>query len=139
MNPSNYPALAAELLAGHPVSGAYDPDPQLAADQINALDTVVDKEHLPSALIFDAIINNKGEWDAMTADDREWVRNVLDFNSAAGVPTATGTPARTTLVAILGTATKAELAAQIAETVSRATELGFGFVITDDVQNARNL
>ena len=34
----NIVALAAELAAGHPTSGAYSADPQLAADQINAKD-----------------------------------------------------------------------------------------------------
>lgn len=33
----DYPALKTELTAGHPVTGAYNADDQLAADQLNAL------------------------------------------------------------------------------------------------------
>lgn len=32
----DYPALAAELAAGHPDTGAYNVDDQLAADELNA-------------------------------------------------------------------------------------------------------
>lgn len=35
--PFDYPALQAELLAGHPVTGAYNIDDQLAANELNAL------------------------------------------------------------------------------------------------------
>jgi len=133
----DYVALRAELDAGHPVSGVYNVDDQLAADQMNVVDVVTDQEFIPSATIFDAILNNKAEWEALVADDRQWVRDILTINSEEGVPTLAGTPSRTQLIAILGTNTKAEIALAIPHTISRATELSFGKIIIGDVQNAR--
>lgn len=135
----DYSALQTELLAGHPVTLAYSVDDATAVLELNALNIIVDQEFIPSALIFDAILNNKTEWDALTTDDRQWVRDILTVNAPLGVPTLAGTPARTQLIAVLGTNTKAEIAAAIPETISRAQELFGQDVIIGDVQNARAL
>ena len=140
----NYPALQAELLLSHPVSGAYDVDNQLAADQLNVEDIVKDQEFVSAPIIFDAILNNKTEWEGMSALDQQWVRDILNINSVDGVPTASGTPARTQLIDTLGPLTQAEIGAAIPHSVSRVSEisdtLGYSGIITDShVNTARNL
>lgn len=139
MNQTQYQALRNELDAGHPVTGAYNVDDQLAADQINTIDVVEDQEYMSVALIFDSILLNQSEWNLMSTDERQWVRDILNVNEQLGVPTTPGTPARTQLVATLGNLTKAAIAAGIPHTVSRASQLDFGTVIIGDIQNARAL
>jgi hypothetical protein len=141
-NHDQYPEIKAELEgAGHPITGPYstDPNPQFAADELNAINIVDDVDMLPASVIFEAVLNNKAEWDAMTPDNRQWVRDILTINESGGIPTAVGTPARTQLVAVLGTATKAELATKISTTISRAVQLGWGTIRPGDIDNARAL
>ncbi len=137
----DYTVLKTELDAGHPVTGAYNADDSLALAECNAVNVTRDREFLPSATIFDAILDEKTEWDAIPADaDRQWVRDILTINSEQGISTISGSPARTELIATLGTATKAAIALLIPETVSQMTVLGFGAeIILGDIQNARAL
>ena len=98
-----------------------------------------DQPTIASGRIFEACLNNVAEWQALTADDRQLVRDILTVYAPEGVPTASGEPARTQLVAILGTNTKQEIAALIPETVSPAVDAGLGTVNLGDVENARAL
>ncbi len=133
--------LKAELDAGHPVTGAYNADDFIATDECNAVNVVRDRAILSAAVIFDEILKQKGEWDAVATDlDRELVLAILDINKDSGISTLSGSPARTQLIAILGTVTKAAIAALIPETVSQMTVLGLGDSIKiGSVQNARAL
>jgi len=100
----------------------------------------VDKDAVSSGAIFAAILNNRSEWAALSASDRELVKDILYIHSGEGVPTAAGTPARAQLVAILGTNTKTELAGIISSLVSRASASGIpGTVRQGDVEYARTL
>jgi len=91
---------------------------------VNEEAIIVDKDTVSSGAIFAAILNNRSEWTALSASDKEFVKDILYIHSGEGVPTAAGTPARTQLVAILGTNTKAELAGIISSLVSRAAASG---------------
>ena len=99
-----------------------------------------DRSTVSSGEIFAACLNNLSEWTALSASDKEVVKDILYIHSGEGVPTAVGSPARTVLVAKLGNATKAELAGVISEMVSRAVAAGIiGEVRTGDVQHARTV
>ena len=100
-----------------------------------------DQETLASSLIFEICTSddNVSEWQALSADDRQLVRDILTVYAPEGVPTEAGSSARSRLVAILGTSTKQDIAAAIPETVSPAVDAGLGVVNLGDVQNARAL
>ena len=112
---------------------------QEVVDWCNTPSVVRDQATIASARIFESCLNNVAEWNALAADDRQLVRDILTVYAPEGVPTEAGTPARTQLVAILGTATKSEIAALIPETVSPAVDADLGAVILGDVENARAL
>lgn len=137
----NYEALKVELLAGHPVTGAYNVDDALALAECNAVNIIRDRVSLSAAAIFDEILKERAEWDALGTDaTRQWVRDILSINSIEGISTVVSSPARVELIATLGTNTKAAIALLIPETVSQMTVLGFGAaIIIGDVQNARAL
>ena len=98
----------------------------------------VDKTTLSSGTIFASILNNRDEWTALSAADKEFVKDILYIHSGEGVPTSVGSPARTQLIAILGADTKAELAAAISQTVSRAVAAGIpGEIKEGDIAFAR--
>ena len=99
-----------------------------------------DKTTLPATTVLQAILSHKSEWDALTDANRNTVRDILYIASGEGVPTAAGNPIRAVLVAILGAQTKTDLAAAIAELVSRADNAGIaGEVREGDVVFARTL
>ena len=103
----------------------------------NTPSVVRDRATVPSTEVFTECLRESAEWGAMTADARQEVRDILTVWD--DIPTAAGSPARTRLIALLGTNTKAALAAIIPETVSPAVDAGLGNVIIGDVQNARAL
>jgi hypothetical protein len=133
--PLDYSALQAELLAGHPDTGAYDPDDVLAVGQLNLANRIRIKPTVTGAEIADATDN--AEFTALTvADQNRWLAmcaiNTLD---------TTGGIAGALEADLFGvaTVTRANLIALREETVSRATELFGADVIIGDVQNARAL
>jgi hypothetical protein len=140
-NEERYLAIQAELLLLHETTGAYNADDQLATDEMNEVNVVEDQKFVSVAIIFDAILNHRVEWDApaISAEDQQWVRDILNVNTLLGVPTLPGTPARTQLTATLGPLTQAEIGAAIPHTVSRASQLNLGLVQIGDIQNARAL
>ncbi len=132
----NYAALAAELTAGHPDTGAYDDaDAQLAANQINAVNRKKNKTHMSASEIFEAI--DEGEYDALTEGAKRRVDLLLGLGDSIAIEP--GTRARTWLLGMFGggTATRATLVAIVQEDASRAQELGFGRVRGGDVEKAR--
>lgn len=135
----NYTALM-EWLTSEPASGWPVGDSQEIADWCNAAVIDRDRTHLPAAEIWGVILGNRAEWLAMTAEAREVVANTLAFNEATGVPTAVDAIERTTLVAILGTNTKQQLAARIPETITRVaaqTAVGAQEVSNEDIDEAK--
>jgi len=100
-------------------------------------DTAVtrDRDSLTPGEVMDAVIDNRAEYAALSTVDREALGLIL--SSYDEIPTKPGEPARTALIDILGTNTKAALAAKIPETVSRATDSGIGYVRQGDVEHAR--
>ena len=127
-------ALAAELAAGHPTSGAYSADPQLAADQINAKDQTRIKASISGSELFRA--TSKTEFAALPAAKQSAWREtcaIQDHDPAQG-----GITEATVLdIFPVQGATVAALQAARNETVSRAEVLGLGVVIAADIQRAR--
>ena len=137
MNPSQYAALQTELLASHPITGAYNADDQLAADQINALDITRIKANMTGAEIIEAV--DSTEYAALTDPQKA---NFLSFTSGnETINPQAGGIAQEILVDVFGggSVTITTLGLLRQETISRATELDFGFVIIGDIQNARAL
>lgn len=120
-----------------------NPDHATTSDEdmliwINEEVVSVDKDSLSSGSIFASVLNNRDEWTALSATDREFVKDILYIHSGEGVPTSAGSPARTQLIAILGANTKSELAGQISSLVSRAVAVGIaGNIRLGDIEYAR--
>lgn len=137
----DYQALKAELLAGHPDTGAYDADDQVAADQLNAVNRQINKESLAGDEIFTATV--PAEYNALdtgsgnTPDQQgHWLafcgRDEID-------PFATANVQFVTDMFGSGSATLAALNVLRRENVSRAVELGLGRVNAGDIGIARSL
>ena len=103
----------------------------------NTASVVRDRATVPSTEVFTECLRESAEWGALTADARQEVRDILTVWD--DIPTVSGSPARTRLIALLGTNTKAAIAAIIPETVSPAVDADLGTVYLGDVQNARAL
>lgn len=103
----------------------------------NTPSVVRDRSTIPSTEIFTECLRESAEWTTMTADERQEVRDILTVWD--DIPTVAGSPARTRLIALLGTNTKAAIAAVIPETVSPAVNADLGTVHLGDVQNARSI
>ncbi len=128
-------ALKIELLAGHPDTGAYSVDDQIAADELNAVNrtrargTVTGSEVLNATddVEFTALqAANKGRWLAMCGVD--------EINTGSGVAKSieadlfgAGTTTRTNLLALKN------------PPASRAEEIGLGFVRVGHVIEARRI
>ena len=103
----------------------------------NTPSVVRDKATLSTEDVFTECLRERTEWEALTAEQRQIARDICTVYE--GVPTQSGDPARAALIAVLGTNTKAAIAALIPETVSPAVDADLGSVIIGDVQNARAL
>lgn len=126
--------LKAELLAGHPDTGAYNADDAIAADEINVVNRTVNKTSMTGSEVANAI--DIAEFDALSAGDEQLVWNVIHigdinpFGVEATIFTAVfggGSTTITTLAAVRKT------------DVSRAVELGIGPVKPGHVAEARRL
>lgn len=128
----DYTALKAELAVGHPGTGDYDADDAIAAGQLNAVNRTRDKTSLTGSEVLNAI--DKTEYLALTDPMKQLVWNVLHIGeiNPFGVEAAL-------FVEAFGqtSATIAALQTKRVEAVSRAEELGLGFVFPGDVENAR--
>lgn len=130
----DYVALAAELNAGHPTSGAYASDPQAAANQINELNQTRIKASMTGAEIWDATVPS--DYAGLTdAQKSQW----LAFCGIEKHDSSEGGLAQQIVVTLFGggSATIAALSAARTETVSRASILGFSRVLAVDIQYAR--
>jgi hypothetical protein len=127
-------ALKAELLTGHPETGAYDANDALAAGQLNAVNRTRNVVSVEGQQVFEAA--PPAEYNALTADQKQVFLAICGM----GTILVNGTNTKAALLAMFGdgTATRTNLAALQTESVSRATELGFGVIKVGYVQQARS-
>lgn len=125
-------ALTAELLAGHPVTGAYSGDHKAAAAEMNAENLTTERETLSGNELFTA--TDGAEFIALTAEQRQlWVswcnthRDPWDTSNIQFVSYVFGA----------GSSTIIALSALRTRPTSRAEELGFGAMKAGYVQRAR--
>jgi hypothetical protein len=128
-------ALKAELLAGHPVTGAYDANNSTAAAQLNAVNRERNLSSITGDQIFEA--TDTTQFAALTDTERnQWLafcgRSELDPFGSANV-------AFVTFIFGGGSATLTNLAALRKESVSRADELNLGRIGAGIVGEARAL
>jgi hypothetical protein len=134
-NEELYASISVELIAGHPVTGAYDADDIVALSELKAVNIVRDRPTVPAAEILEQIIANPSEWNALTSGEQTMISMILDLNKS--VPTDAASPARVALIAILGASTVAAVGAIIPETVSQSVALWTRDIQLGDVQNGR--
>ena len=143
-------ALAAELTAGQPDTGAYDADHAVAAGQLNALNRTRLRPLTMQELrewaglnahgfnIYSAITNT-----ALTDQERNVAYVADKLMGTDGGSLDPGNILHLAIVNVLVTAgiidtdDRAALADKATEEISRATELGLGVVRAGDVQRAR--
>ena len=131
----DYQALKAELDAGHPDTGAYDADAQIAADELNTVNRTRQRDFVTGSEILNA--TDDAEFDLLTdiAKDR-WIAmcGVALIDTSSGIAKS--------MEATLfggGTTTRTNLIAVKTEDISRAVEIGFGHVKAGDVAFSRTL
>lgn len=130
----DYQALADELLAGHPVTGAYAADNGVALTQLNVINRTVERTSMSGDEVFTA--TDDAEFIGLT-DHKQllWLsfcgRDIDPFNQSnidfLDHVFGTSSTTKTTLASLRTTA------------VSRATELGFGNLRIGDLEYARTL
>lgn len=132
---TNYVALKAELLVGHPDTGVYDADDQLAADQLNLVNRTRNRATISGKAVKEAFDGEAAEWTAILAEGRAEVLSLVsrDDLDPFGVDAlmfqqAIGANAPNALAALV---------AYRVENVSRGVELGFGIVSAAEVDSAR--
>ena len=129
----NLAVLKAELLAGHPVTGAYNVDHALAADQINLVNRELNINELTGDQVFRA--TDAVEFAAMTEHRQNiWVswtsKGSIDPWDAVNVEFVQW-------VFGAGSDTVSNLQGLRKTPVSRAEELGLGVVFASQVERAR--
>ena len=129
----NLAALAAELTAGHPDTGAYDADAATAATEINA----VNRSRNKTSMTGSEILNNvdASEWGTRSADQKQVVWDVVHLGDIN--PFGVEATLITAAFDGAGGVTLAALGAARVESISRATELGLGRVVVGNVIEAR--
>ena len=128
----DYAILKAELLEGHPDTGAYEADDAIAAEQLNTVNRSRDKTSMTGSEILNAI--DKAEYLALSEADKDRTWKLLHL----GTLNPFGVEAE--LIANIfggGSATVAALKAACKEDISRANERGFGTIYEGHIQQAR--
>ena len=131
----NIAALKTELIAGHPGTGPYNADDELAAGELNVVNRTRNRTTVEGSEILNA--TDDTEFGALSAANKtDWLNlcGVESINTASGVAKS--------MEADLfgpGTTTRTNLAAMRNKDVSRAVELGLGFIWTGHVEAARAL
>ena len=125
-------ALKTELLAGHPDTGAYDADDEVATGQLNAVNRTTNKSSMTGSEVYNAI--DSTEWLALTDSHKQEIWDILHL----GDINPFGLEA-TRFSAIFGSGSGTVTALKVARKndVSRAVELGLGFIKLGHVQMAR--
>ncbi len=126
-------ALAAEIASGHPGTGAYDADDATAAGQLNAVNRTMNKATMTGSEVFNSV--DAGQWSGLTDADKQIVWDIVHLGTINpfGVE-------QTIMVSVFGatSATITALAAARVNNVSRAMELGLGYVRAGNVGEARS-
>jgi len=123
------------LIETHPTH-ATTSDPDMTV-WLNDPDGVTrNKTTMPADEIRDIVLTDTTEWLALTEAGRSTMNMILGVGG--DIPVTTGAPTRDAMQDILGTNTKAALAAALPENVSRAVDDGFsGRIREGDVTVAR--
>ncbi len=126
-------ALKAELLSGHPDTGAYDVDDTIAASQLNAVNRTRNVASVTGQDLFEA--TTETDRNALTAADTTLFLGIIGM----GEILVNGTNTKAALLSMFGplTDTRANLAALQKEGISRAVEIELGVVKAGHVQQAR--
>ena len=129
----NIATLKVELDAGHPGTGAYNADDELAAGELNAVNRTLTRDTVTGSEILNA--TDDSEYGVLTAANKtDWLGlcGIESVDSASGVAKS--------MEADLfgaGTVTRTSLAAVRSPVASRAVELGLGFIFASHVSQAR--
>ena len=126
-------ALAAELTAGHPDTGAYSLDDETAHAELHAVNRTKNKDSLSGDAMFAA--TDATDWIGLTDHQQQlWV----SFTSKDSIdPFAAANVAFVTAIFGGGSATLTALAALRKDDVSRVVELDLGDVSPGQVTEAR--
>jgi hypothetical protein len=128
----NIVALSAELIAGHPDTGAYDADAVIAAGQLNVVNRIKLKTSLSGNDLFTS--TDETEFSELTDSKKQmWI----SWCSVDRDPMNSANIAFVNFIFESGSQTMANLNAIRTEDVSRAVELGLGFVSPGNIENAR--
>jgi len=130
-------ALKAELLSGHPDTGAYSLDSQVAAAQINEPNRTIQRDTLSASAIFESI--DLAEFKVLPNADRSRISVILSLGDEIKVnPTS---KARAWLIDAFGASsvTRTALLIAVSEIVGRAKEIGLDRVRAGTIERARTL
>lgn len=130
---TDYIALKAELDAGHPTTGVYDLNDQIAADQLNAVNRTRNRVSVTGKEVKDRIDN--AEWDSRTDAQKSVLLSMFARDDLA--PFGIDAHIFTEEMTGAGGLSIASLAAYRVEDISRGDELGFGVVTESEVDTAR--
>lgn len=125
--------LIAELVAGHPGSGAYNADDELAAGELNVVNRTRNKTSLTGDEMFGA--TDGTEYTGLT--DHQQIQWLSMCGRASVDPFQSANVALVVEIFGGGSATVTALNLLRVEAVSRAVELGLGFVSPGHVTEAR--
>ncbi len=124
--------LKTVLLVGHPVTGAFNADSMLAADELNAINVSRDRTSMTGREVAAEIVD--AAYDGLTAEQKSQVLSLVSstdidpFGFAANVVKDIFGP---------GSLTVSALGSARVETVSHAVAEGLGFVWPGHVEQAR--
>lgn len=132
----DHDALKAELLAGHPTTGAYDADSLVAANQINAINRPYILPTMSGKQLMDE--TDTAEYDALTdVKKSQW----LSYTSHGEVDTTVNGMGQTIGIDIFGAGsnTAVNIGAARSVNISRAQELDFPEITPGDIEYARSI
>ena len=109
-------------------------DPEIAID-LNSVYRTRTRNTLSSAEIYENIVVS--EFQGKTDAQKVYIRDILGLGG--DVQVGPDTKARQVMIAIFGAGSQtiAALASSLQEDISRASELGFGRVLAQDIETAR--
>lgn len=128
----NLSTLSAEL-TNDPLSRSYaGMTDQEAANSLNAVDREVDVNTVPGRYVWEAVV--PAEYNALTSDQKTTLWGIINMGDVY----VKGSNTRLALGSMFspGDTRDALIALQI-EDMSRARELGLGFIFAGHIQNAR--
>ena len=125
-------ALKAELAGVHPVTGAYDADAEVAADQLNAVNIVRNRDSMTGRAVAAEIVD--AEYDALTDAKKSQAISLVSADSVDPFGFAQNVVKD---VFGSGSATVTALGAARVETVSQAVAVELGWVRPGNVTEAR--